>query len=1133
MPWKLISQQPEAIDADLLIDYISPNPLVVLWMSIKSRHVPVLAAVLGSFTLIFVTVASTGLFVLRQELIEKSIIVSVQSSFKEADLNETTVDSISILLASSILSGNPSLAYPLGTNEDYATGSFVIEQTPILSKTGTVDAFSADMVCNLGSTTNSTVEVYVERTRNAIDNSLSAYWSATIEPTDGICATGPIRFPAFSQNLSASATLTSPPIPFGTVIVHQCPPLNQSTLFIVFAQIIGSAEHSGNETDPGLRVAHSVINSTVLACLPTYSVKRALVTTDISGGLRTVETESESMNFTVSDEELWQAFNISIKKARSTLVNPRFDTIYSTYDDFFVAMDSTWARTPAEYLAPDILVQDLRRLFKTGANQLANRLLRYQHSGTTTGSYKAPHLRVILQKTTLRLLEAGLVTIMVLSCLMTIVSLYSPMINLGSGVIHVAVLLSRHKQLELRLKSSGVKALEQIERELLQSEKAGRPRSLLLKSGMQWWKPLALSKSVAVVVLVIPLAIVVALEVTYRTSINRPGLGDVYINSSSHYLWTLLPALLMTGVKLLHQSVASSITLLDPFSKLRRGCFPATRSLARGNLSKTSLQLCYEGCKGKRWALFGSALSTLFGPFLTIVVSGLFLVQPIRKTETLEMQLSDEISSPTSKNCSRSDWAQASVWAANLLILGYGDYPRGTYENHVYSLPALSSDDSKLPTDAHFTNASTLLMDTPTIFSNVTCRAMDDTGFRYKYDGNNAWLNYTHPDLWNYGYGFGSHHLRCEAGIPSLGWNMRASPTRLSHVVYASEFDAKYCADPSVWPDSQVLKDGITARSGSNLVDPDLFIIYGPLDLMTHTADIRGIACYYDIRQGQANVTYDLRADKVISLERSTESFAVLTNISECVPWIGSDVEGLESLLPSKASYALATSFYTNINTFFNIALNGSNETAFDAQENVTLFAGQVSRIYNHMFTQFYNNALRGANIGNKTVPGILIDDNWQRLTQNNVSTRILQALLLTMWLCTSLALYLFDIEKLLPKNPCSIAAQASLLADSEFLSLIPPEAEHATTEQLMQMTPFRDHLFSMGWWTNANGARRFGIDIGKADFDEGENDDTEAVVEEGEIVEAGEGHDEETGKAAPRLSVDVVDSWNEIRSDR
>lgn len=134
MPWKLISQQPEAIDADLLIDYISPNPLVVLWMSIKSRHVPVLAAVLGSFTLIFVTVASTGLFVLRQELIEKSIIVSVQSSFKEADLNETTVDSISILLASSILSGNPSLAYPLGTNEDYATGSFVIEQTPICKR---------------------------------------------------------------------------------------------------------------------------------------------------------------------------------------------------------------------------------------------------------------------------------------------------------------------------------------------------------------------------------------------------------------------------------------------------------------------------------------------------------------------------------------------------------------------------------------------------------------------------------------------------------------------------------------------------------------------------------------------------------------------------------------------------------------------------------------------------------------------------------------------------------------------------------------------------------------------------------------------------------------------------------------
>lgn len=46
---------------------------------------------------------------------------------------------------------------------------------------------------------------------------------------------------------------------------------------------------------------------------------------------------------------------------------------------------------------------------------------------------------------------------------------------------------------------------------------------------------------------------------------------------------------------------------------------------------------------------------------------------------------------------------------------------------------------------------------------------------------------------------------------------------------------------------------------------------------------------------------------------------------------------------------------------------------------------------------------------------------------------------------------------------PTSIAAQADLLADSEFLALIPPSAEHATAKELIEMTPFKDHLFSIG----------------------------------------------------------------------
>jgi hypothetical protein len=113
-------------------------------------------------------------------------------------------------------------------------------------------------------------------------------------------------------------------------------------------------------------------------------------------------------------------------------------------------------------------------------------------------------------------------------------------------------------------------------------------------------------------------------------------------------------------------------------------------------------------------------------------------------------------------------------------------------------------------------------------------------------------------------------------------------------------------------------------------------------------------------------------------------------------------------------------------------------------------------------------------------------------------------------------------MSNLITKNPCSIAAQASLLADSKFLDMIPEGAENATLEELMQMTPFKDHLFSMGWWDDGMGGRRFGIDVGMADFDGGE-DDVDKVEESGDGT--GEAEEGVVGKVDTRVSVDVVGS--------
>ncbi|KAL5356036.1 hypothetical protein BJX96DRAFT_171228 [Aspergillus floccosus] len=99
------------------------------------------------------------------------------------------------------------------------------------------------------------------------------------------------------------------------------------------------------------------------------------------------------------------------------------------------------------------------------------------------------------------------------------------------------------------------------------------------------------------------------------------------------------------------------------------------------------------------------------------------------------------------------------------------------------------------------------------------------------------------------------------------------------------------------------------------------------------------------------------------------------------------------------------------------------------------------------------------------------------RLFQNMISTRILQAILAAMALCGSISIFLMDTREVLPKNPLSIAAAASLLADSSILGsgttashersmgMIPPGSEWCNDQQLKQRGVFQGRTFTLGWW--------------------------------------------------------------------
>jgi hypothetical protein len=538
----------------------------------------------------------------------------------------------------------------------------------ITSLTGFVDAFSANMTCVPGSTLNSSVTADED------------FWYVLVDVTDGSCATGLVTLTDVERNNYGDETTQTQALAVGKAILQQCSNTVQPTLFVVFAQAKATADEVfGNETvetTTDWTVASFSIDTTVIVCTPSYKVQKALVTTTPQGAfLGDIETKSESRNLSMSGWDLWSAVNHSLLSAGPAfLEGPIAHDLRIggfLYDELFGVMISTWSRAPTEYLDPNTLINDTQRLFKAVAAQIAERYLRENSSNNATGAYRATQSRIVLPLTSLRVLEGGLTLIILYAFLMVA---YSPWVlcsGAGDNTAILAVVLTRSDRLRTFLKGSSIRAhdhtLQRLSKQnfacmdhypagtdLLQVYSSSSTHEFDTPTGdNSFWIPPALSARMKVVTLMIPLAVIASLEVTYRISHRQDdyGLAAVPSDHRWHYTWTWTPALIMTIVKLLCQSVTSSIALLDPYSRLRKQTPISGRTLGRNNLSKTSLQLCCESLKSRRWALLATAFSALLGPFLTIVVSGLFFFQSGGLGLDATFHLADHVANPSGRYC--------------------------------------------------------------------------------------------------------------------------------------------------------------------------------------------------------------------------------------------------------------------------------------------------------------------------------------------------------------------------------------------------------------------------------------------------------------------------------------------------
>jgi hypothetical protein len=167
--------------------------------------------------------------------------------------------------------------------------------------------------------------------------------------------------------------------------------------------------------------------------------------------LSEIKIQPESRNLTISGWDLWSAVNDFLIAAEPVFLRGSIARNLGggniIPDELFSVMFSTWARPPPEYLDYEILANDTRRLFKAVANQIAARHFGRDLASTTAGAYRATQNRVMLLSVSLRVVEAGIMILIICAVLMVAYTVWVPYFRAGDNTAMLAVVLARSDRL--------------------------------------------------------------------------------------------------------------------------------------------------------------------------------------------------------------------------------------------------------------------------------------------------------------------------------------------------------------------------------------------------------------------------------------------------------------------------------------------------------------------------------------------------------------------------------------------------------------------------------------------------------------------------------------------------------------
>lgn len=1086
MPWVLMLCGPTPASKGVLLDYGSDWIVMALFKSLRKKHFLVSLPILGTLLVSGLTVFSTGLFAMKNMPVHSETQMQMTQAFDGSSYNPQAVDSRAA--ATYMAADQYNATLPVGIAEE----SYVFPQFQVFSSEAAsdvyvenheyiaeVDAFFLDLDCDTApiSSHNGTITAYHpgkncsfehEVLYTALPDENSSY-PYTLSGELGGCG---------GQRAQVNAPSMEP--------------FNARTVDWQIWLLGAKLDPNGIPVFLGNNKTQKYA-FTSLMCTPRYQlgrgrahIRRANDSTAVYSSLDIHEPgKTDSIPGVTAGDIIygtWRSIQIL-----GTFESIPVDGVTQASSIAYWLVSSKPNEVEPFFKNETLLSQTVKRPITSIAANIAHQYLLEPSSSTIQGTVNTTKRRLYVRDLSFGLMAGILVLFIVISALLGIV--YFPVRACSrdpGSIAGLATVLARSPQFMSEVMGIGSKPGSDLKTLIADrqystavtgdgsfsitpyAERALTNDRAEAIDSIEWWRPLSAKMPMRILTFATPLVLIAALEALYQHSRKSGGIATIQDEESYlRYTWAYIPALAMLIVRILFFSLEFSARTLLPYSALRRGGSSATTSILEDKHRKIAIYGFFDALRKKQWALAAAILSVLVSFILPIAVSGLYntnmLTLKTRSslTQTGQWSIFDASSGPYYNSQSQTNLSSPLILYLNV------SYPQWTY--HELALPHV-----QLSSDSH--------------------------------DQSNAYVDARIPAL--------RGNPNCNK-VPSNQWNATAEEGRVL-LISVNDVDgcgfAKndyiYGMIESPWGYFSGVNDRFDKTlKAQELLQPEYLhcptriFAFGRSNSTSGLVEISVLKCRPQIEQVDVDVRLslpslkidELKPPSVIPNSNKTLLDAVYQTRGEWVDIFPTEYRMSAFLpimdLPTKEDHT------TELSGAYTAAIYGVNGTQPEDLLDDDKHEKALSRVYGTVVAQLLNNGWNNTPSDAETIPNpparthsADLYHSRLYLVQSAISTRILEAVLAAMVVCGAVAVTFMDKRQVLPKDPGSIAAVASLLAGSEMLEAIPKGSEWCDDKKLEKQPVFSEHTFSMGWWSHesrVDGGDVEAVDTGSQDGDE------------------------------------------------